>query len=787
MAFQSEAFSQATDPHGCLELPSQIDLSEPASSSRLSLPRPVSPSGCSATVKDWDAVPQHLRDNWVLSTRTGIATGWFWAHGYDVHGRTRSSSSSSSVWLCHHCIKQKVPKPKAYVSSNSRNIESHLGKAHGLFNPDPSKAERYVPELPLAQRTIHDFTAKKRKKDDFHDELLVRFDKTTFQRLLIQWIADANLPFRISEHKGLRKIFHYLNPLVEETSANLTHESIRSRIVNEFNTYKAHVIETLLRSPSQVHIAFDGWTSRNRHSFFSINAFFLDEETFQPRKVVLGLPNLTMAHTGENIAEAVAEILDDFELVAHKKVGCLILDNASNNDRAVDALGHKFRWQNPLGRRIRCFGHILHLVAKALLSINDGDAFEEDLDPDDFSEWIKRGPVGRLHNLVVWVNRSNKVTGILRKLQEDDPDKNYPGTLDVILDNDTRWLSQYHMIERALKLRGYLEDLIHETVRSSSKGSRSRSKCTEIRSPLPPCLDEDNRLTDADWDALGWFRDILAMFDFCLRRLQGDGQVRLHKRGMEAQYGIIWQVAIAYEFLLTTLEKAKAEAVDRPEPSYYASCINSAWTKLNKYYTKLDETPIYYAATVLHPGIQWTFLTKAYGEKSGWLQTARRLVQTLWDEEYRDLSALWEIASSNLPAAVRARELNPFDSFQDELMSSTNYDEELVADEFERWLSTTQDVYTKHDNPLDYWSAKRFEYPRVARMAIDVLSVPAMAAECERTFSSAGSMVSPKRSRLDASTIAVTQTVRSWLRAGLLEGYNGLLTELTEGVAEAVV
>ena len=134
-----------------------------------------------------------------------------------------------------------------------------------------------------------------------------------------------------------------LIPLVEETSANLTHESIRSRIVDEFNTYKAHIIETLLRSPSQVHIAFDGWTSRNRHSFFSINAFFLDEETFQPRKIVLGLPNITIAHTGENIAAAVVEILEEFELIAHNKVGYLILDNASNNDRAVDALGEKFR------------------------------------------------------------------------------------------------------------------------------------------------------------------------------------------------------------------------------------------------------------------------------------------------------------------------------------------------------------------------------------------------------------------------------------------------------------
>jgi len=30
-------------------------------------------------------------------------------------------------------------------------------------------------------------------------------------------------------------------------------------------------------------------------------------------------------------------------------------------------------------------------------------------------------------------------------------------------------------------------------------------------------------LIDADWDALSWLKDILAMFDACLLRLEGDG------------------------------------------------------------------------------------------------------------------------------------------------------------------------------------------------------------------------------------------------------------------------
>ncbi|KAJ0130882.1 RNA-directed DNA polymerase from mobile element jockey [Fusarium oxysporum f. sp. albedinis] len=500
MPTPSDLFSQSvTDANNCSELSSQPDLTKLYSSSSL---------GTSIAVKDWSTVSQTVHGHWNLSTRTGQATGWFWAHGYNVQAKTATTERGPSSWLCCHCTQQKVHKPKAYAASNTRNIENHLSKAHSVFHPDPSKAKRYVLERPLNQCNLHEFTSRKRKREDLHDELVARFDKVTFQRLLVRWITDANLPFRLLEHVGLHELFDYLNPLVRESSANLTHKTIRAKVIHEFNTYKAHVTDTLLRSPSKVHIALDGWTSRNRHSFFSINAFFLDDETFQPRKILLGLPSVAMAHTGENICAAVTEVLEEFELVQHNKLGYFVLDNASNNDKAVEELGRKFEWHEPATRRIRCFGHVLHLVATAMLFVHDTQALE-DLDPDDFDEWTKRGPVGKLHNLVVWINRSNKATVILRRLQDDDPDKNYPGTLDVVLDNCTRWLSQYYMIERAIKLRRYLEELVDITIQTNRKLARSRSKVEKSRSSLPSCLEEDNVLTDADWEALNWFSNIL--------------------------------------------------------------------------------------------------------------------------------------------------------------------------------------------------------------------------------------------------------------------------------------
>ncbi|CCE35105.1 uncharacterized protein CPUR_02034 [Claviceps purpurea 20.1] len=481
------------------------------------------------------------------------------------------------------------------------------------------------------------------------------------------------------------------------------------------------------------------------------------------------------------------EVLRKFELVANNKVGYFVLDNASNNDSAIDKIGAELHWQHPLHRRIRCFGHVLHLVVRAMLSPKGPDSSNlEDVDPDDFNEWQKRGPVGKLHNLVVWIHRTNKAMHYLRDQQKNDSDKTFKGTLNVLLDNSTRWLSQYYMIERALKLKPYLEDLMIEATR----GARS-----SVSTTCPSCLAPGNLLTAADWDILGWFNDILAEFNICLLQLEGDGQARIRKGGVEKEYGSPWRVFSAYERLVKTLKKAKAaaEASKRIGSRFYSVCINSALAKLDKYHTKLDETPILYAATVLHPAMRWSVikksLKKTHPEK---LAKAQLLVKTLWVEQYRDFPVEWEIPTSR-PTPANTGDSDTDTSYDEDIWDSED-ENVVVCDEYEKWCETKPAKNTLNNNPLEFWYGNRSEYPRLARMAIDVLSIPAMSAECERTFSSAGTMVDSKRSRLEASTIAVTQTLRSWLRAGLVKDeYDGLLhkmdddSEMAEAMSKLVI
>jgi len=65
-------------------------------------------------------------------------------------------------------------------------------------------------------------------------------------------------------------------------------------------------------------------------------------------------------------------------------------------------------------RRLRCLGHVINLAVKAFLFGTEYDAFEQDIESTreksellkELNLWRKRGPVGRLHNIITYICRS---------------------------------------------------------------------------------------------------------------------------------------------------------------------------------------------------------------------------------------------------------------------------------------------------------------------------------------------------------------------------------------------
>jgi hypothetical protein len=235
------------------------------------------------------------------------------------------------------------------------------------------------------------------------------FDPAHYQRLVIQWIVEDNEPFTKVESAGLLRVFNYLSPSIEIRDAHMSPTWVRKKIVDEFHKYKKVVVEALKNSPGQIHISFDGWRAPNRLSMYGIACFYRNQNN-KPCKIILGIPEIGR-HLGTSIGAEVLDTIDSFGI--NDKVGYFVLDNATNNDTAMKVIGDELGFMGSK-RRGRCIGHTLNLSAKALLFGNDVRAFEEQLSgeeamtKEEYVLWREKGPVGKLHNLTVDINRSDR-------------------------------------------------------------------------------------------------------------------------------------------------------------------------------------------------------------------------------------------------------------------------------------------------------------------------------------------------------------------------------------------
>ncbi|KAG6990379.1 hypothetical protein FocnCong_v019917 [Fusarium oxysporum f. sp. conglutinans] len=128
------------------------------------------------------------------------------------------------------------------------------------------------------------------------------------------------------------------------------------------------------------------------------------------RTVVLALRELVGEHSGENMADVLLHIFDDYGISG--RIGYFMADNASSNDACIDlvlkALYPNMSRKHRVRRRLRCFGHIVNLCAQAFIMGKDAAKTCKDLDSayreGDYSRirelWKKRGAIGRLHNIV---------------------------------------------------------------------------------------------------------------------------------------------------------------------------------------------------------------------------------------------------------------------------------------------------------------------------------------------------------------------------------------------------
>jgi hypothetical protein len=95
----------------------------------------------------------------------------------------------------------------------------------------------------------------------------------------------------------------------------------------------------LLPACSSVSLTSDIWSSNAKEDYISVVAHYVGAD-WELHKKVIGFRLIEASHTGENIAEKIASVVEEFGLI--DKVFVVTLDNALANSKAFDILQPMF-------------------------------------------------------------------------------------------------------------------------------------------------------------------------------------------------------------------------------------------------------------------------------------------------------------------------------------------------------------------------------------------------------------------------------------------------------------
>jgi hypothetical protein len=250
--------------------------------------------------------------------------------------------------------------------------------------------------------------------------LVTPFLAGQWKAAFMEWVLVDDITFRQSSSAKLKSLFSSLNPLVEPLFPD-SHNTTRQWVLDLYKEKKPLIRTQVANAKSQIHLTFDGWKARNGLEVLGVVAHFMDAN-WDLKIVPLGLPVFPGRKTGENMSMMVTQMMKEFDIAGHR-LGYLNSDNAYPNDTCLQFLGVEFgfEWEE---KRLRCLGHVINLVAKAMVLGEGCSKWEKELQAagtDLKSDlWRQMGPIGKLVNMATIINKSSESQRLFKSYAEED-------------------------------------------------------------------------------------------------------------------------------------------------------------------------------------------------------------------------------------------------------------------------------------------------------------------------------------------------------------------------------
>ena len=171
---------------------------------------------------------------------------------------------------------------------------------------------------------------------------------------------------------------------------------------------------------------------------------------------------------------------------------------------------------------------------------------------------------------------------------------------------------------------------------------------------------------------------------------------------------------------------------------------------------------MYSAALLLNPTQKWDYFESKWQDpkRKNQAEEYQENLQDVWSRQYKKNDSLYLDSAEN-----RAPPTGPlYDIIDRFLAPESNYplDKEVKMDEFEQYYHSATTSLRSRPPVLQWWIENKTRYPQLSHLAFDLHSIPAMFAECERVFSSAGQLLTKQQNRLLDNIVKVNMCLLAW-------------------------
>jgi hypothetical protein len=390
-------------------------------------------------------------------------TKYYWQYGNHIDEWDEDKGDwTVCKWQCKMC-----PSVKQVLGTTSNQMK-HLAEKHEIFHPDkPRKSTKPPPRIP--------------RIDNY------KIDATKLKTALTAHFCADHVPFHRIESPSFRNLLRIINPQVDSVLPKCA-DTIRKATMDIFGEKMPIVGTVLCKLDGLVHISFDGWTSDSGDGFQGIVGYIFINCESKGLPVLLAMKEVEGKHSGANIASCISKTLEQYQI--KDKIGYYVLDNASNNDSAIDNLEGI-----ESGKRLRCILHIINLCVRALFASKSGDNSDEH---EPATKWKRHQAIEKLQAIAK------------RILNSPNWKKKYGQEFKTMIkmENSTRWNSVYDMISSVLGKEMVLNRFVRMMIEETAEKKEKRKL-------------ENSILTAEDWEVLHEINRILEPFKTSTAVLQG--------------------------------------------------------------------------------------------------------------------------------------------------------------------------------------------------------------------------------------------------------------------------